>query len=303
MSLSTLLRRTTAWATAIYFQDRLTLPPLGAPARVFASKRLLRGPQHVHTRADPFLFAHGGCLYLFLEKQAGQEAGWIDGYVAGEDGRFTPLGEILREDFHLSYPYVFCEGEHIYLLPESEAAGEVRLYRFENFPRTPRFARTLLTGRYVDPSLVKVDGLWFLFATSARGLELFHTDDLVGGTLRLHPASPITADPRFARCGGAPIWHEGRLLRLAQNGSGLYGGNLSLLEITAISPTDYAETLHQADIFDGSSPWNRQGGHHLSVAPFRGGLAVAIDGQVYDYYLHKIVGLLHRRLRQLRRGR
>ena len=104
MSLSRLLRRTTAWASAVYLQDRLTLPPSGAPSHLFASKRLLRGPRHVHTRADPFLFAHGGRLYLFLEKQAGEEPGWIDGYVAGEDGRFAPLGEILREDFHLSYP-------------------------------------------------------------------------------------------------------------------------------------------------------------------------------------------------------
>jgi hemin uptake protein HemP len=294
MSLSKLLRRTTAWATAVYFQDRLVLPPSGEPARLFPSKKLLRGPGHVHTRADPFLFAHCGRLYLFIEKQAGEAPGWIDGFVAGDDGRFESLGEILREAFHLSYPFVFAAGEHIYLLPESEAAGEVRLYRFDDFPHAPRLFRTLLTGRYVDPSLVEVDGHWFLFATSARGLELFHTDDIVHGALLPHPASPITSDPRFARCGGVPIRHEGRLLRPAQNGTGLYGGNLSLLEITAISPTAYAERLYQADIFDGSAPWNRQGGHHLSVAPFRSGIAVAVDGQAWDHYVHKIVGVLHR---------
>ena len=53
---SSTFRGRTAWATAVYQQSDLTLPPVGKPDFLLTSKRLLRGPCHVHTYADPFLF-------------------------------------------------------------------------------------------------------------------------------------------------------------------------------------------------------------------------------------------------------
>jgi hypothetical protein len=44
------------------------------------------------------------------------------------------------------------------MLPETQASGEVRLYKFDSFPDKLHFHQTLLTGAYTDPSPIFVDG-------------------------------------------------------------------------------------------------------------------------------------------------
>ena len=288
MDLSKLLRRKTAWAIAVYLQPRLAVPPLGLPDYLLSSKRLLRGPRHIHTRADPFLFSDAGKLWLFYETQSADDPGQIEAAEIMEVG-LRELGPVLREPFHLSYPYVFRIGSEIYLLPESRAAGATSLYRFLDFPRRPKRVRTLLDGAFSDVSPVKVDDIWFLFATSSAGLELFYANDIVGGEIKRHPASPITTDPRRSRCGGVPFHLNGQLVRPAQNNSERYGGNLSLLRIETINHQQYREASMLEDIFEKRQPWNSEGAHHVSVATWGSHTAVAVDGQAHDYYIHKLI--------------
>lgn len=286
------------WSTAVYRQAALTLPPVGESDFLLASTRRLGRPRDVHTRADPFLFGSGEDIYLFIETQVLDDPGRIEGYVAhggaaqesAAPGRadFRSIGTVLAEPFHLSYPHVFAVGTTVYMLPESQEAGAVRLYRFADFPRKLELYRELLAGRYADPSPLFVNGVWYLFATSSRGLELFVTDDLIDGTLALHPASPITADPCYSRCGGVPFVIDGQLVRPAQDCTDRYGANLNLMRIDRLSPTEYSESLLRPAIFTGEAAWNVAGGHHVSVWPTPHGVTVAIDGQIGDYLVHRI---------------
>jgi hypothetical protein len=164
--------------------------------------------------------------------------------------------------------------------------------------------RSLLIGDYVDTSPVKVDEIWFVFTTSlAGGLELFFTDDIINGVLTPHPKSPITTDPRFRRCGGVPIVLNGKFYRLAQNCAHTYGGNLTLMEIRAISRTEYEESPVKEDIFNLDQHWNSEGSHHASLATFNGQTVVAVDGKQPDHLvIHKVVQGLDRLVgRHLRR--
>lgn len=291
------------WSTAVYEADSGFLPgdPLVSPKLVLNSKSLWRPlRQHVHTRADPFLLAVGEELFLFLEAQAAGSPGRIEAYKTADLEEWTPVGEVLREPHHVSYPAVFRAGSSYFMIPESAGAGEVALYRFEDFPGGLKKVRTLLTGEYVDTSPIEVSGLWYLFTTSRRGLEIFYTDDIETGALQPHPLNPITNDPRYRRCGGLPVRYGTQgLLRLSQDCSERYGGNLNVLKIEELSPTAYRETVWRESIFDCSSAWNALGGHHLSVAQFRGSAAVAVDGQHHDYYVHKFSGLIGGALRRL----
>lgn len=265
------------------------LPPTGRPACLLTSKRFMRGPRHIHTRADPFLFRSGDDLYLFIETQVLDDPGRIEAYVSNDGQDFRSVGVILAEPFHLSYPQVFGIGNAIFMLPESQGAGAVRLYKFVDFPTKLELHRELLIGKYADPSLFFEDGVWYVFATSSRGLELFVTDDLIDGALELHPASPITHDPRYSRCGGVPFRMNDRLIRPTQDYAERYGQNLNLMQIDILSPTDYRETPYEHAIFTGDAAWNAGGGHHVSVCAMPHGVAVAIDGQVDDYLVHKII--------------
>jgi hypothetical protein len=297
------LRRNSLWNMAVYAQPSETLPPGGEPIKLWHNKVLWRGPRHTHTRADPFLYVRGGELYLFNEAMAGNGPAWIEGYKSSDLEYFEALGPILMEPGHLSYPFVFEACGDVLLIPETLHAMEVALYCFEAFPFGVRKLRTLLCGDYVDSSAIEVGSHWFLFTTSlSRGLHLFVTDDIVHGQLSAHPMNPITRDPRFERCGGAPLMLDGKLYRPAQNCAETYGGNLSLMQVVEISPTNYEERPARQDIFMLDRAWMSEGAHHVSIAEFKGKRAVAIDGKELDHLaVHKIVQGLYRMSRRLKR--
>ncbi len=260
---------------------------------LFSSLRLRLRQRGIHTQADPFLFVQDDKLYLFMEVQAFGEPGHIEAYRTIDLRTFEPLGVILSRDHHLSYPLVFADRSAVHLLPESSAAGEVVLYGFDAFPFGVRPLRTLLRGAYRDPTIVHHDGYWWLFATSDDGLELFYASTLEDRFVR-HPASPISGDPAFYRCGGAIVPHGGRLYRPAQDGAAEYGRNLHLMRIETLSCDAYEEVLERRNMFDCRQSWNARGGHHISIARFAGKWIVAVDGKQRDYRFDRLLPLLSR---------
>ena len=285
------LRAGSVWSFSLYGLDE----PFNAdlrlrnPIKVFNSRQLrLRGP-NPHTQADPFLLADGDRLFIFYERVMRRGVGKIACRSTRDLVTFEDHGLVLDCDYHLSWPYVFREGEQIYMVPESRQAGEVALYRFRGLPAPLSKVRTLLTGDFVDPVLIQHLGLWYLFATSASGLHLFVADDLLTGTFRAHPRSPITTDLRFSRSGGAPIATPQGLLRIAQDCSASYGENVSLIRIAELGPTTYREELVRRDFLERRDFWNRDGAHHLSVAQYAGRTIIAVDGRHRDYWINKFV--------------
>lgn len=291
-----LVGRNSVWSTAIYVEaESFHLgDPLTSPHTIFDSKRFRRPSDYVHVRADPFLFVSGDELYLFVEAQPVDAPGHIEAYKTRDLSQWVHLGDILREPHHLSYPFVFAAGGETYMIPESVAAGEVSLYRFEAFPFSPRKVRVLLQGDYVDSSAVKVGDKWYLFTTSPRGLELFVSPDILAAPLDPHPLNPISTDAALSRSGGAPVQRDGFLYRFAQDCSRRYGGNLNLLRIEELSPTTYTERVERRTLFDCEESWNSMGGHHMSIARFAGRTVIAVDGEQPDYYIHKVRKLLAR---------
>ena len=226
---------------------------------------------------------------MFYESQAVGEHGKINAIRTTDLVNFELIGEVLREPFHLSFPFVFEDKGEIYLMPETLAIGEVALYRFEDFPHGLKKDRVLLHGSYKDSSLIKHDGIWYFFTTSSDGLELFYIEDLNDGHLIPHRNNPITSDLRYRQCGGSPIVLYDRLYRIAQDGSGEYGRNISVLEITDLSRTNYDERVVADNYFDLKHTWNRRGGHHLSIAEFKGKTVIAVDGKQDDLWVNKFL--------------
>ena len=295
MGLWSRLRRRTYWTTGLYHTDRADLPLAGRLIRTFGANRSLRLPFAQHTQADPFLLVRGGRLYLFLEVVRADRAGVIDAWSSADLVDWTPHGTGLAAATHLSYPNVFEIAGETYMVPESKAAGGVTLYRFAAFPRDLRPVRQLLSGAYNDPTPFAHDGHWYLFATSAAGLELHVSDDILTAPFRRHPIGVIERDIRHARCGGPIVARGGLLFRPAQDDRTRYGGSLDLREITTLTPTDYAERPAHSAVLPRNRSWNRAGGHHLSIVEFDGAIVFATDGQGWDPYQHKLtvrIGML-----------
>lgn len=237
--------------------------------------------------ADPFLLQRGDRLFLFFEawRRGSQQGdiGWAERTPAG-GWRFG--GVALDEPFHLSYPFVFEHDGDVYMIPESRARSEIRLYVARPFPSRFELRGVLLSGkRYADSTLVRSGGRFYVFTSPDNAtLELFYSDALEG-PYHPHPRSPvISRDTCAARPAGRHIAWEGRIMRLAQCDRPAYGTSVRAFEVTELSPTSYAERPvgHDPLLKGSGAGWNAGGMHHLDALLDGRGVLAAVDGWRLD---------------------
>lgn len=233
--------------------------------------------------ADPFMIRVDGVWNMFFET-----LNWVGGrkgeiaLATSRDGlRWTYRSVVLAEPFHLSYPHVLEWGSDHYMIPESSAAGAVRLYRADPFPDRWVFVRALLTGPvHFDNSVFHRDGRWWMFSETDhdRGtLRLFHAPGLTG-PWREHPRSPVVLSDRgIARPGGKVLSSSGRLIRFAQDCRAAYGSSVRAVEIERLDQREYEEAeLEGNPVLTASGRgWNRLGMHHLDAHQLEDGSWIA----------------------------
>jgi hypothetical protein len=230
--------------------------------------------------ADPFL-VRGDELYMFFEIMNAETGRGEVGFASSHDGlAWSYGGAVLREPFHLSYPQVFRAASDYWLVPESRAVREIRLYRSHRFPRQWKLEATLVSGEFVDPTVMYHDRLWWLFASSPdHCLNLFYSDCLTMGW-RAHRQNPVIAfNPRAARMAGRIIEAEGRLVRLSQD---VARAQVRAFDIAELHPERYSETeAAQSPILQSRrASWNYGGLHHMDVLEICPGSWIAtVDGR------------------------
>lgn len=154
----------------------------------------------------------------------------------------------IPSNVHSSYPYLFEAGGDLFCVPETHQSNEVAMYQVEASGSEYRRVQTLIAaGRYLDPTVFRHDGLWWLFCTDAdRGehshLLAYHATEL-GGDWTAHPLNPLKIDVRSARPAGTPFTHMGRLYRPSQDCSRTYGGAVTINEIIRLTPTEFVEEV------------------------------------------------------------
>lgn len=301
-----------SWSIILYSQNKLNVDELDK------SKILLKIPFESFgkfnprfTQADPFLFVQNNTLYLFYEVQKYAGVGEIYMISTQDLQNWTKPQCVLKERCHLSYPFVFKEGEQVYMLPESSALKEVRLYRGNEGLTHFDCVKSLELPKididadvfYIDSSISKIDGVYYLFTTlknSKTGiytLLLYHSKNLLGQFVE-HPKSPIAQGKEFVRGGGSNIWIDGKLYRVAQNCVNDYGDNLSLIEIVSISKTEYEERIHKSNFINRLSAIYKEGSHHFNFVEFKGRYIISSDIKSYRYYLRRVWFDIYRHLKK-----
>ena len=227
--------------------------------------------------ADPFMIRRGNRWTMFFEVLNSLTRQGEIACASSADGLVWTYGQVvLREPFHLSYPYVFADGEAVYMIPESIAARSVRLYRAREFPRGWELQATLVEEPYGDPSIVRWAGRWWLFAApwGDASLCVFHAERLAGPWIA-HPGNPVVRySPHGARPGGRVLVDGDRLYRFAQDDAPVYGLQLFAFEITELTTTGYAERLVRGApvLKPGDERWRSRGMHTADphqIAPGR----------------------------------
>jgi len=197
--------------------------------------------------ADPIVVEDDGRNWLFVEEvPAAGAKGHLSVIELGRDGDFSEPVPVLEKPYHLSYPFVFRDQSEFFMLPETSANHTIELYRATKFPFEWKPHKVLFSNvRAVDTTPLFLDGIWYMFTTSARyGHETFlFWSKTLDGEWHYHPRNPICSDVRRARGAGALFHSHGTLIRPAQDCSVRYGYAIALNRVLKISPTDYAEEL------------------------------------------------------------
>lgn len=248
---------------------------------VLISKPFEWRKNHVFTLADPFMISTDNQLWLFVEQQSRGKKGEICAFSTKDKKNWVCHGVVLSEPFHISYPQVFAYAGAFWMIPEVVKSGAVWLYRAEQLPGPWERHTQLLATAHADPTMLFHKDKIYLWATDLKGeLRLYFANHWLEA-LREHPCSPVTSDPRYARCGGRIMKNStGFYIRLAQDGSTSYGQKLHALRIHELTPTKYKEEVWREDVIPGDKVWNVDGRHHLETIKFQGSDLRAIDGRV-----------------------
>ncbi len=199
--------------------------------------------------ADPFLVKREGKTYLFFEDYRYSEGrALICCSEVSADGILSEPVEVLRRPYHLSYPFLFEQDGHMYMIPETKQNRTVELYRADEFPFRWSLAAVLLQDIVaVDATIHQANGKFWMFVGLSNGkysncdeLGLFYADSLFG-PWTAHRNNPVVSDVRRARPAGALFYQDGKLIRPSQDCSKAYGYALCFSEVTVLNEMEYSE--------------------------------------------------------------
>lgn len=238
--------------------------------------------------ADPFLFKRGPDWYLFFEVyNRGTDRGEIAVATSSDGVAWTYRQVVLVEPFHLSYPHVFEWDGEVYMMPEAQKSGQIRLYRARDFPYRWDFAGSVLEGgTFVDPTIFRHGGLWWLYVETNPEprrwdtLRLFSARELLGAWSE-HPSSPVTVAAHTARPAGRVIHVNGNPVRFAQICEPDYGTAVRGFEVRTLTVDQYEEVELPSPVLmaSGQSGWTETGMHHLDALRLDDGTWIAaVDG-------------------------
>ena len=277
--------QTQLWSIGVFSGETLfdLKPVAGIDMPVISAKDVTDVPAEFV--ADPFMIKADGSWYMFFEvMNARRDKGEIGLATSSNGLQWEYQRSVLREFFHLSYPYVFCLGKEFFMIPETFEAKAMLLYRADPFPWKWSCIGRLLEGPWVDSSPFFFGGGWWVFsnpvARDNRMLELFYADAIEGPWQR-HPMSPlINDDNRMARGAGRVIMLDNKPVRFTQDCFPHYGTSVRAFEISVLTKSSYVEREMESSpvLRPGEESWRQQGMHHIDPHFVDGRWLACVDG-------------------------
>ena len=80
--------------------------------------------------ADPFIFKYESKYFLFCEAYMRKtNKGVIRVFKINDDLSLEDLGNVIEQEYHMSYPHVFNTQNGIYMIPETSGNRTIELYK------------------------------------------------------------------------------------------------------------------------------------------------------------------------------
>jgi hypothetical protein len=196
--------------------------------------------------ADPFPVKQKDKYFVFLEEYLYKDdRAHISVLEVSRSGCGEPI-PVLKQPYHLSYPFVFQWKDRYFMIPETAAQKTVEIYECTSFPGEWRKTEVLLEGIAArDATLYEFEGLWWMFVAiadtpSSDELHLFYSQSPLG-PWRAHRRNPVASDVRNSRPAGKLFQWNGELYRPAQDSSERYGYGLSINRIIRLTTDEFVE--------------------------------------------------------------
>ena len=201
--------------------------------------------------ADPFVIENSGENFIFVEDLFFNDNKGRISVIKVDGDNYDFLGVVLEEDFHLSFPFVFKDGDDIYMVPESSRNTDIRLYKSVDFPLKWELEKQLMVDvDAADTMIFRNDNGWFMLTNICSAqmgdhqseLHIFYSEDFKNDEWRpIESGNPVIFDPLKGRNGGF-FSHNGKLYRVNQvHDQSHYGKNFNVNEIDVLSKEKYAE--------------------------------------------------------------
>ena len=229
--------------------------------------------------ADPFIFEHKGISYCFVEKFDFKSNGEI--HVYDLDSR-KYLGLALKEVFHLSFPFIFTHNNNIYMLPETSANNDIRLYEAKNFPFEWSLISVLKSNiRAADSLIFQNENKWFLVTSipssivdnDFHSLKIFTSDNLFGPFEGENSMQNIFNDSVVGRSAGYFKKLNSHFRVSQYYGYDCYGKSAQINKINTITENSYIEEESMLETVGSLKKcanelavgFKRTGFHHISM--------------------------------------
>ena len=202
--------------------------------------------------ADPFPWYYEGKHYCFVEDFCFKEnKGCISVYEVNKDG-YVELGVAIKEDFHLSYPFLFEDNNNLYMCPESYQNKDIRLYKCIEFPLKWELEIKLVENiQAVDTNIFYKNNKWWMLTNMDSSdseqfdseLHIFWSDTLLSNKWYPHKLNPVICDSRRGRNGGL-LFKNNDIYRVFQSASFyFYGKSFGVAKIIEISESKFIEEV------------------------------------------------------------
>ncbi|HLN53054.1 MAG TPA: hypothetical protein VK212_05055 [Lentimicrobium sp.] len=245
--------------------------------------------------ADGFAVKDGERLLLLFENYSYKERlGHLSSVWFNErDYTFTEPVDILREPWHLSYPFVFKYKGVTYCIPECKDRKNVELYKLDTVSMKLVHLRTLIKDlEAVDPSLIYHQNHWYLFFTAGYAtnteLHIWHAENLEDEFVP-HVLNPVKSNVSNSRPAGSLFYLDGKLYRPSQDCSRSYGGRVIINEIKVLTEESFLEVT--VNVLE--PPHGFEGIHNISFA----GDSMLFDCKKMKFSSANFLNQLKRKLR------
>jgi hypothetical protein len=210
-----------------------------------------------HFFGDPFVLERNKKHYVFVEDYIKKDSKAVISVIEIDDkDNHNHFTNIIEEDFHLSFPFIFEYENDLFMVPESSENKDIRLYKCLKFPNIWTYCYNLISNIHAaDTIIFKKSNLYWLLTTSSKNndyssqLNIFYSDNPLSQSWIPHKNNPVKYDINNGRNGGLIIDNNGELIRAIQTfdynkyGQNQYGRKINLNSIINISKTDFDESF------------------------------------------------------------